>query len=202
VKQKQVVVLASGAGSLFESLVNYSNSNQSNFKVTTLVTDQKQALVIKKAEGLNIEVKVISPSDYSSMQDWSGALLETLKSLNPDYIFSLGFMKILNPEIVNVFKNKILNSHPSLLPKYPGAHAVKDALAAGEAKTGFTIHFVDEGVDTGPIILQQEIQVLPGDSVERLHERIKATEREVICDVMDRLAANGFNLIDGKAVLS
>lgn len=201
-KQKQVVVLASGAGSLFESLVNYSNSNQSNFKVTTLVTDQKQALVIKKAEGLNIEVKVISPSDYSSMQDWSGALLETLKSLNPDYIFSLGFMKILNPEIVNVFKNKILNSHPSLLPKYPGAHAVKDALAAGEAKTGFTIHFVDEGVDTGPIILQQEIQVLPGDSVERLHERIKATEREVICDVMDRLAANGFNLIDGKAVLS
>ncbi len=200
--QKQVVVLASGAGSLFETLVNYSNSNQTNFKVTTLVTDQEQAPVIKKAEGLSIDVKVILPSDYSSMQDWSRALLAILKSLNPDYIFLLGFMKILNPEIVNEFKNKILNSHPSLLPKYPGAHAVKDALSAGENVTGFTIHFVDEGLDSGPIILQQEIQVLPGDSVERLHERIKATEREVICDVMDRLAANGFNLIDGKVVLS
>jgi len=123
-----------------------------------------------------------------------------LTDLAPDLIVSAGFMRVLGETVVTKFSGILINTHPALLPDFPGAHAVRDALAAGATKTGTTVHFVDNGVDTGPIIAQREIEILPGDSEESLHERIKVAERELLVQVVRNIVAGKVSLLDGKVV--
>jgi phosphoribosylglycinamide formyltransferase-1 len=117
--------------------------------------------------------------------DWDQQIISTLTELQPDLVVSAGFMRILSAECVSKFK--IVNSHPALLPLFPGAHAVRDALAAGATKTGTTIHWIDAGVDTGEIIAQEEVEITPSDTEESLHERIKIVERRLYVATLQKL---------------
>lgn len=109
-------------------------------------------------------------------------------------------MRVLGANVVAAFSGRLVNTHPALLPDYPGAHAVRDALAAGATKTGTTVHFVDAGVDTGPIIAQREVEILPSDTEESLHERIKVVERELLVETVGNIVMQKISLIDGKVV--
>ncbi|GLZ43263.1 phosphoribosylglycinamide formyltransferase [Actinokineospora sp. NBRC 105648] len=130
---------------------------------------------------------------------WDAALTEAVAAHRPDLVVSAGFMKILGPAFLARFGGRVINTHPALLPAFPGAHAVSDALAHGVQVTGSTVHLVDGGVDTGPIIAQQAVAVAAGDDEAGLHERIKAVERRLLVDVVARMARHGYT-VDGRKV--
>ena len=179
----RIVVLASGTGTLFEALLDSGLGTS----VVGLVSDQPGSRAVDVARSREIPVRTIPISDFDSRELWEGELFSQVKELNPDLIVAAGFMRILSPVFVNQFPEQIVNSHPSLLPQFPGAHAVRDAIAAGATVTGCTVHFIDEGVDTGKIISQEQVDVLPGESEEQLHERIKTVERTLLPQSVERL---------------
>lgn len=181
----RVVVLASGAGTLFEALA--IRANDIEIEIVGLVTDAKVA-ACDRAAALNIPVTVI-PMSVDRIA-WDLSLATELRRLQPELIISAGFMKILGQEVLASYMGRIINTHPALLPRFPGAHAVRDALQAGVLETGATVHFVDAGIDTGPIIMQQQVLVEPDDTEALLHERIKVVEREILVRVV-RNIANG-----------
>lgn len=181
----RVVVLASGAGTLFEALA--IRADEIGIEIIGLVTDAKVA-ACDRAAALNIPVTVI-PMSVDRIA-WDHCLATELRRLKPELIISAGFMKILGKEVLASFVGRIINTHPALLPLFPGAHAVRDALQAGVLKTGATVHFVDAGIDTGKIIMQQQVMVEPDDDEALLHERIKVVEREMLMRVV-RDIANG-----------
>ncbi len=170
------VVLASGAGTLFKSIVE----SALEIPVSALVTDIPNCGAVAIAENTGIPVSIVDLADYSDRAEWNEALIAAVSQYSPDLVVSAGFMRILGPAFVNEFQGRIINTHPALLPNFPGAQAVRDALKAGASVTGCTIHFVDEGVDTGPIIVQQELEIEPNETEEHLHERIKAIERDLL----------------------
>lgn len=184
----RIVVLASGTGTLFEALLDSGLGTS----VVGLVSDQPGSRAVDIARSREITVRTIPLSDFDSRELWEGELFRQVKELNPDLIVAAGFMRILSPDFVNQFPEQIVNSHPSLLPQFPGAHAVRDAMAAGVTVTGCTIHFIDEGVDTGKIISQEQVDVLPGESEEQLHERIKTVERTLLPQSVERLLIERF----------
>lgn len=173
---KRLVILASGNGSLAQAIIDAVASGTLAAKIVGIITDQPQAFVIERARQAHLESYTIPMQpdrDY-----WNSELRTLLAALNPDLVVSAGFMRILAPSITQKFR--IINSHPALLPAFPGAHAVRDALAAGVDETGTTIHWVDAGVDTGEVIAQEKVAVLSSDDEETLHERIKIAERGLI----------------------
>lgn len=172
-----LVVLASGSGTLAEAIF------EAGFDVTALICDREGAEVLERARAYEIPT-ILHPMQSDRLQ-WGCELKEIVAGLRPSLVVCAGFMRILPAEIVRVFK--IINSHPSLLPNFPGAHAVRDALAAGMEETGTTVHWVDEGLDTGEVIAQQRVAIHPGDSEESLHERIKIVERALIVETIRRL---------------
>ena len=184
----RIVVLASGAGTLFEALLDTGLVSS----VVGLVTDQPGARAVEVAESRGILVRKIPLMDFDSRDLWQSELLRQVKELNPDLIVAAGFMRILSPIFVEEFPERIVNSHPSLLPQFPGAHAVRDAIEAGATVTGCTVHFIDEGVDTGKIIAQEQVDVLPGESEAALHERIKIVERTLLPNSVERLLIERF----------
>ena len=181
----RVVVLASGAGTLFEALA--IRADEIGIEIIGLVTDAKVA-ACDRAAALNIPVTVI-PMTVDRIA-WDQSLATELRSLQPELIVSAGFMKILGQEVLASYMGRIINTHPALLPLFPGAHAVRDALQAGVSETGATVHFVDAGIDTGQVIMQQQVMVEPDDTEVLLHERIKVVEREILVRVV-RDIANG-----------
>jgi formyltetrahydrofolate-dependent phosphoribosylglycinamide formyltransferase len=118
--------------------------------------------------------------DHPDRAAWDRALAAELAAYEPRLVVSAGFMKLVGPAVLGAFGGRLINTHPALLPAFPGAHAVRDALAAGVQVTGATVHVVDAGIDTGPVLAQRQVDVLPGDDEARLHERIKAVERELL----------------------
>ena len=181
----RVVVLASGTGTLFEALA--IRADEIGIEIVGLVTDAKVA-ACDRAAALNIPVTVI-PMSVDRIA-WDQSLATELRRLKPELIISAGFMKILGQEVLASYMGRIINTHPALLPLFPGAHAVRDALQAGVLETGATVHFVDAGIDTGQVILQQQVTVEPDDTETLLHERIKVVEREILVRVV-RDIANG-----------
>mgnify|MGYP003351766655 CR=1 FL=1 len=173
----KLVLLASGTGSLAQSVID------SGFEISAVVSDVPGAQVIDRAVAANIPSKVIP--FRKPRAEWDAELFNYVAELNPDLVVSVGFMRILSAEFVKRFK--IINSHPALLPNFPGAHAVRDALAAGVTQTGCTVHWVDAGVDTGEVIAQRSVDVLPTDDEASLHERIKIAERELIVETIKGL---------------
>jgi phosphoribosylglycinamide formyltransferase-1 len=170
---KRIVVLASGSGTLAQAIFD---AHFEGAEVVALVCDKPEALVIERAEKMRIESYCIPMTNDRA--EWNRELETLLAALKPSLIVSAGFMRILPEAITSRFK--IINSHPALLPLYPGAHAVRDALAAGATQTGTTIHWVDAGVDTGAVISQEVVEIVQGDTEESLHERIKIIERGLI----------------------
>lgn len=179
----RVVVLASGTGTLFTALA--SHAQQIGIEVVGLVTDA-QVPACERARELNIPVTVV-PFLKDRVQ-WDQNLAAELTRLNPSLIVSAGFMKILGPIVLSFHEGKIINTHPALLPNFPGAHAVRDALAAGVTETGASIHFVDSGVDTGEVIAQARVKVEQDDTQDLLHERIKQAERELLIATVSDIA--------------
>jgi phosphoribosylglycinamide formyltransferase-1 len=179
---KRIVILASGSGSLAQEIIN-SDFSDINGEVVALICDKPGAPVLQRAEAAHIESYLIPM--VADRNQWNIELETLIAALRPTLVVSAGFMRILPESITTRFK--IINSHPALLPAFPGAHAVRDALAAGATETGTTIHWVDAGVDTGEIIAQEKIEILAGDTEESLHERIKIIERGLIVVTIRRV---------------
>lgn len=182
--QIRLVVLASGSGSLFQALIDWQSEHKA--KIVGLITDV-QCQAVKRAESANIPVEVIEMQE--NRNSWDEKLATKIASFNPDLIVSAGFMRIIGPAVLEKFEGKIINTHPALLPNFPGAHAVRDALKAGVTQTGSTIHFVDSGMDTGEVIVQQALAIEPTDTEDSLHERIKEVERKLLVQVVDDFAS-------------
>jgi phosphoribosylglycinamide formyltransferase-1 len=171
-----LLILASGTGSLAQAIIEASQSGELSADILAVLTDQPDAEVIAKCAALSIPI--ITHPLHGDREAWNEELFLITESLNPTLVVSAGFMRILSPQYVSTYK--VINSHPSLLPKFPGAHAVRDALDAKADITGTTIHWVDAGVDTGKVITSREVPILAGDTQEQLHERIKIVERGLI----------------------
>lgn len=182
--QLKVLVLASGSGSIAEAVFDASRSGVLNIEIMALISDRK-CLALNRAREYEIPA-IYMPLGKDRVQ-WNSDLLAKVEEFAPDLILSLGFMRILDKSFLEKFR--VINTHPSYLPNFPGAHAVKDALESGASSTGCTIHWVDEGVDTGEIIAQKMIPIVPGDSESALHERIKVEERALIIDVLQKYSA-------------
>ena len=182
----RVVLLASGSGSLAQSIIDARDSDKLNIEILQLISD-KQSQAIERASAAGISTTYLPMVEDRSI--WDTQLFETVKKLNPDLVVSVGFMRILAAPFVSKFPT--INTHPALLPKFPGAHAIRDALNAGAQVTGSTVHWVDAGIDTGTVIAQKEVVVLPQDDEASLHERIKIVERELIVETLQSFIAHG-----------
>ena len=183
---RRVLLLASGNGTLARAILESHKSGQLQIDTVGLISDQ-QAPVLELAKTYGLPTFLMPMQNDRSK--WDSDLFEKVKSLEPDLVVSVGFMRILAPEFVKAFK--VINTHPSLLPLYPGAHAVRDALAAGASVTGTSIHWVDAGLDTGEVISQRVIDILPGDDETTLHERIKIAERALIVETLVKYGRTG-----------
>jgi phosphoribosylglycinamide formyltransferase-1 len=188
-----VVVLVSGAGSNLRALLEASASPLYPAMVVAVGSD-RAALALEHAEEFGVPTFVVEPAGFHTAAAWAQVLLSNVESLKPDLIVLAGFMKVLPANFVNALSPRIINLHPSLLPEFRGAHAVRDALAAGATKTGATIHIVDEGVDTGRILLQQEVEIPGGISEPDLLERIQVVERQQLIDAIKMLATGEITL--------
>jgi phosphoribosylglycinamide formyltransferase 1 len=182
-----VVVLISGTGSNLLALLKAADHPLYPVRVLAVGSD-KAAEGLAHADLYGVPSFVVEPSRFSDVEAWSKKLQENIEHFDPDLIVLAGFMRILPPSFIERFGPNIINTHPSLLPLFPGAHAVRDALAAGARETGVTIHVVDAGVDTGPIITQKKVTVMPADDEASLHERIKAEERQLLVDTVLSIA--------------
>jgi len=184
-----VVVLISGSGSNLLSLLKKSENPLYPAKIVAVGSD-KNAPGLEHAELYEVDTFVVNPERFASRELWAETLLANVQHHQPDLVVLAGFMKVLPANFVSALKGKLINIHPSLLPEFKGAHAVRDALAAGASKTGVTIHYVDEGVDTGEIIIQSEVLIQPNDNEAILHERIKLVEHELLASTIEHLAQN------------
>lgn len=195
----RLVVLASGTGSLLQSLLAAAVGDYPA-RVVAVGTDREcRAEAIAAEAGLpSFRVRV---GEYPDRTAWDAALTAATAAHRPDLIVSAGFMKILGATFLNRFPGRVVNTHPALLPSFPGAHAVPDALAYGVKVTGATVHLVDAGVDTGPVLAQQAVEVLVGDDEQSLHERIKVVERRLLVDVLAAVARHGVTWNGRKAML-
>ena len=187
------MVLISGSGSNLRALLEATEDPRMPIRILAVGSDNAAA-GLEHAELYGIPTFVVSPDAFSSREEWAKMLLENIKFWNPDLVVLAGFMRILPPEFVSALSPNLINTHPSLLPKYPGAHAVRDALADRASVTGVTIHVVDEGVDTGPHIAQAEVAVLPDETEHELHERIKVVERELLIKTVADIAKGRIDL--------
>ena len=178
----RIVVLASGAGSLFRSLIE-ARADLGVDIVGLIADSEVPAADIAREFGIPAFVIQVG----TDRAQWNEQLATQLRSLTPDLIVSAGFMRILGSTVVDEFEGRIINTHPALLPLFPGAHGVRDALAAGAKVTGTTVHFVDAGVDTGRIIAQAQVAVLDDDTEATLHERIKIEERALLVEVVGQI---------------
>jgi phosphoribosylglycinamide formyltransferase-1 len=172
--QPRVVVLASGSGTLLQALLDSDVGSA----IVAVGSDVPAAPALGRARSAGIQTFICDPSAFPDRNAWNLALLNELRAIEPDLVVSAGFMRILGPSVVAAFR--IINTHPSLLPAFPGAHAVRDTLAAGATESGCTVHWVDDGVDTGPIIAQVRVPIESGDDETSLHERIKVVERDLL----------------------
>jgi len=182
----RIILLASGSGSLAQSIIDARDSGKLKVEILELISD-KQSQAIERASAAGISTRYLPMLEDRST--WDNQIFETVEKLNPDLVVSVGFMRILTAAFVSKFPT--INTHPALLPKFPGAHAVRDALAAGAQVTGSTVHWVDAGIDTGTVITQKEVVVLPQDDENSLHERIKIVERELIVETLQSFVADG-----------
>lgn len=193
---KRIAVLASGRGSNFRAIMEAMKPLDINGEIVMLLTDNKDAYAIEIARAAGIPVTVINFKDFASRSEYEIELLSAMKKVDADLYVCAGYMKIIGKEIADTFFGKMINIHPALLPAFPGMHAQRQALDYGVKIAGCTVHFVDSGVDTGPIILQRAVCVYDDDTEEDIDERILNEEHKafpeaikLFCD--DRLKIEG-----------
>jgi phosphoribosylglycinamide formyltransferase 1 len=195
----RVVALASGTGSLLAALIGAAVGDYPA-RVVAVGAD-RVCPAIEVATATSVPTFTIRLGDYPGRDAWDAAITDATATHAPDLVVSAGFMKILGPQFLSRFYGRVINTHPTLLPAFPGAHGVADALAYGVKVTGCTVHLVDAGTDTGPILAQQSVPVLDDDNEQTLHERIKVTERQLLVDVVAAIATGGMTLIGRQATI-
>ena len=183
-----VAVLISGTGSNLRALLEAAENPLFGVRVVAVGSDNPADGLVH-AENFGVPVFVVSPESFDTREAWAQVLLANVNHFKPDLVVLAGFMKILPPNFVDALSPNLINTHPSLLPAFPGAHAVRDALAAGVTETGVTIHIVDNGVDTGEQIAQARVPVEKDDNEYDLHERIKLVERKLLVETIGAIAA-------------
>ncbi|WP_184987667.1 phosphoribosylglycinamide formyltransferase [Sphaerisporangium rubeum] len=193
----RLVVLVSGSGTNLQALIDASADDAFGAKVVAVGADRDGIEGLARAGRAGLPSFVAKVSDHPNRAAWDVALRDAIAAHKPDLVVSAGFMKILGPEVLAAFP--VVNTHPALLPSFPGAHAVPEALAYGVRVTGCTVHLVDAGVDTGPVIAQEAVSVEDGDDESSLHERIKSVERRLLVDVVGRMARDGWS-VTGRRV--
>ncbi len=181
--EPRIVVLASGSGTLLQALLDSPIGGG----IVAVGSDRSDAPALGRALRAGLAAFEVDPGGFATRGDWDTAFFEAVQACRPDWVVSAGFMRILDPVFVSAFPGRIINTHPALLPSFPGGHGVRDALRHGVKVTGCTVHVVDEGVDTGTILAQRAVPVLPGDTEASLHERIKVVERELLVETLTQL---------------
>ncbi|MFI8171309.1 phosphoribosylglycinamide formyltransferase [Streptomyces sp. NPDC086081] len=203
-RAKRLVVLVSGSGTNLQALLDEiaaTGTQEYGAEIVAVGADREGIEGLARAERAGLPTFVRKVKDYGSREEWDAALAEAVAAFEPDLVVSAGFMKIVGKEFLARFGGRFVNTHPALLPSFPGAHGVRDALAYGAKVTGCTVHFVDDGVDTGPIIAQGVVEVRDEDDESALHERIKEVERRLLVEVVGRLARNGYRIEGRKVVI-
>lgn len=195
----RLVVLASGTGSLLESLLDAAVGDFPA-RVVAVGTD-RDCRALEVAAAASLPGYTVRLGEYPDRQAWDAAIADATAVHQPDLVVSAGFMKILGPQFLSRFLGRVVNTHPALLPAFPGAHAVPDSLAYGVRVTGCTVHLVDAGMDTGPILAQEAVAVLDDDDEAALHERIKVVERRLLVDVLAAMATRGVTWTGRKAAI-
>ncbi|MER7016097.1 phosphoribosylglycinamide formyltransferase [Saccharopolyspora sp. NPDC000359] len=194
-----MVVLVSGSGTLLQALLDATSSPDHPVRVVAVGADRDGIEGLARAERAGVPTFVRRVKDHPSRADWDRALTEACAEHEPDLVVSAGFMKLVGADFLSRFDGRYLNSHPALLPSFPGMHGVRDALEYGVRVTGCTLFVVDAGVDTGPILAQEAVEVRPDDDESSLHERIKAVERRLLVDTLEQLALHGWT-VQGRKV--
>ncbi|MCC3266725.1 phosphoribosylglycinamide formyltransferase [Arthrobacter gengyunqii] len=187
----RIVVLVSGTGSNLQAVLDAVAEGKLDVEIAAVGADRPGTLGVQRAADAGYETFVVNFRDYAVRAEWNAALTDKVASYSPDLVLSSGFMRIVDEHFINTFEGRYLNTHPALLPSFPGAHGVRDALAYGVKVTGCTVHIADAGVDTGPILAQAAVEVLDGDTEETLHERIKVQERRLLIETLNRISTEG-----------
>ena len=184
----KIAVLISGNGSNLEAIINACKDNIINGSVDIVISNNPDAYGIQRAKNHSLNYKIIDNKKFETREDFDRALVEELKYSNPDLIVLAGFMRILTPVVIEAFKNKIINIHPSLLPKYPGLDTHNSVIKNGDLKHGVTIHFVNEVLDGGQIIAQGELSVNPNETEKQLKRRIHSIEHILLPKIVSKFA--------------
>jgi phosphoribosylglycinamide formyltransferase-1 len=194
----RLVVLVSGTGSNLAALLEACADSAYGASIVAVGADRDRINALDKATAAKVPTFVVPFTAFDDRDEWDQALVDGVSAHNPDLVVSAGFMRLVGKRFLERFT--MVNTHPALLPSFPGTHAVRDALDYGVRVTGCTVHFVDSGVDTGPVIAQSAVPVLDGDDEARLHERIKVAERSLLVESVGRLAREGYR-IEGRTVM-
>ncbi|MEV7647396.1 phosphoribosylglycinamide formyltransferase [Arthrobacter sp. NPDC089319] len=184
----RILVLVSGSGTNLQAVIDAVSDGRLNAEILAVGSDVPGCRGLERAVEAGIPTFTVAPADFATRPEWNRALEEAVAANNPDVVLLAGFMRILDAEFVARFEGRLVNTHPALLPSFPGAHGVRDAMAHGVKITGVTVHLVDSGVDTGPILAQAAVPVLDEDTEESLHERIKVEERRLLVETLAKLA--------------
>lgn len=195
-----VAVFASGTGSNFQALVNYSLNEEASYEVVLLVCDKEGAPVLDKAAANQIPSLLIRPKDYLNKEKYEEEILRHLGEKGVKWIALAGYMRLIGKGLLAAYPDRIVNLHPSLLPSFPGKDAIGQAFAYGVKVTGVTLHLVDEGLDSGPILAQKPVTIHEGESLLSVADRIHRAEHLLYPAVMDRLTREGI-LVEGRKVM-
>ena len=192
-------VLASGRGSNFQSIIDEIEAGSLNASISLLITDNPDAYAIERAKKQSIKYLYLNPHDFKSKNDFYTMIAKKLVKSDVDLVILAGFMRIVGKPLIEAFPNRIINIHPALLPAFPGLHSQKQAVDYGVRVSGCTVHFVDEGMDTGPIIIQAAVVVSPDDTEDTLSERILRLEHKIFPYAI-RLYSEGRLYADGRTI--
>lgn len=176
----KIGILASGSGTNFEAIAQEIHNQQLNAKIQVLIYNNPDAKVVKRAQRFGVKTILLNHRHYKKREDLDQAIVKTLKEHDVDWVVFAGWMRIVTPVLVDAFPQKIINLHPSLLPSFPGIHGVEQALDAKVKITGCTVHLVEVEVDSGPILMQAAVPILPNDTPETLHARIQVQEHKIL----------------------
>tara|TARA_S200000501_G_scaffold378495_1_gene441415 strand:- start:6166 stop:6813 length:648 start_codon:yes stop_codon:yes gene_type:complete len=200
-KAASIVVLISGSGSNLQSIIEACQSDQINGQIKRVISNRPKAFGLQRASEAGIDTLCIDHTKFDSRPAYDAELAKRIIELNPDIVVLAGFMRILTSEFVAVFEGKLLNIHPSLLPKYPGLNTHQRAIDDGQKQAGVTVHFVTEELDGGPSILQAEVPILNSDNADTLAAKVLIEEHKIYPQVIAWLAEERLKLINGDAFL-
>ncbi|OIJ13670.1 phosphoribosylglycinamide formyltransferase [Anaerobacillus alkalilacustris] len=184
---RKIAVFASGSGTNFQAIIDATLSGHLKAEIALLVCDKPNALAIERAEKHNIEVFQFLPKNYENKEAFENEILNKLQALNVEWIALAGYMRLIGPTLLKAYEGRIINIHPSLLPSFPGKDAIGQAYDAKVKVTGVTIHFVDEGMDTGPIIAQAPVFIEENDSIEEVRSKIQTVEHKLYPEVLENV---------------